>query len=98
MQEAEPLINKEDHTLPPTGNPEMIVQVNISLFPGMFHIHSFIAVRLWFSSNGRAFIQTISFQLYSHFCKLPPGKLQSLCLANMQFCMQNLCGAMAQQP
>lgn len=46
MQEAEPLINKGDHTLPPTGNPEMIVQVNISLFPGMFHIHSFIAVRL----------------------------------------------------
>lgn len=94
MQEAEPLINKQDQTLPPTGNPEMIVQLNISLFPGMFHIHSCLVIRLWLSSNGWAFIQHYSFQLffqlYSHFCKLPPGKFQSLLLANMQFCMQTV--------
>lgn len=68
----------------------MIVQVNISLFPGMFHIHSFIAIRLWLSSNGRAFVQHYSFQLNSHFCKLPLGKLQYLALANRQFCVQTV--------
>lgn len=89
-KQAQPLINKGDQALPPTGNPEMIVQVNTSLFPGMFRIHSFIAIRLWLPSNGRAFVQHYTFQRNSHFFKLPLGKLQSLALANRQFCVQTV--------
>lgn len=64
MQEAEPLITREDHTLPSTGNPEMAVHLNVSLSPGMFHIQFFhcnqaLIVQQWQSIFPTLFFPTL---------------------------------------